>query len=348
MGGEIGSGAAVSEADPELAAFVRERGLSGPGEKGVWTPLTGGVSSDIWRVETSAGTFCLKRALAKLKVAADWEAPVERNAFEWAFMEVAFAIAPGSVPQPIAHDENRGLFAMEWLPPEQYKLWKSELLAARVDPDFAAAVGDLLGRLHAASACDPSLPSRFATDASFHALRIDAYLLETARRHPDLAQPIRALAQRTAQTKHTLVHGDVSPKNVLIGPNGPVLLDAEVAWFGDPAFDLAFCLNHLAIKARVVEQARGDLTESFRCFSAHYLRHVEWEDRAELEQRAATLLPALALARVDGKSPLEYLSEQQRRSLRADARLGVAASPKRLSEALDFLLPPPTPPIHQH
>jgi 5-methylthioribose kinase len=329
----------MSQGGADLDAFLVEQGLAEPGEEGIWIPLTGGVSSDIWRVETRSGSYCVKRALAKLKVAAHWEAPIERNAFEWAYMEVASTAAPGCVPRLIAHDVQRGLFAMEWLAPEQYPLWKAELLEGRADPDFAATVGDLLGRIHSATASDPSLPSRFATDANFHALRVDPYLLETARRHPDLAGAIEAIASRTAETKLALVHGDVSPKNILVGPTGPVLLDAEVAWFGDPAFDLAFCLNHLVIKARVVEQSASALKSSFRRLAAHYLGHVDWEEPKALEERAAALLPALALARVDGKSPLEYLDEEQRQSLRADARAAVRASPRSLEQARRLLRP---------
>ena len=338
MGGNLRIGPLLNAPEPDLADFLEEQGLAAAGESIVWTPLAGGVSSDIWRVETPSAAICVKRALAKLKVAVEWEAPVERNAYEWAYMEVAAAIAPGAVPQPIAHDEKRGLFAMAWLPPERYRLWKSELLEGRADPDFAAAVGSLLGRIHAATARDSSLPAGFATDDNFHALRIDPYLLETARQHPDLAADIEALAHRTAQTRHVLVHGDVSPKNILVGPDGPVLLDAEVAWFGDPAFDLAFCLNHLAIKARVVEGAREPLVQSFLRLAGAYLDHVDWEDPAALEQRAATLLPALALARVDGKSPLEYLDDGQRRSLRFASNAAIRAKPGRLEDALRLLL----------
>ena len=330
----------MSAPAPELDAFLEEQGLAQAGENTLWTPLAGGVSSDIWRVETASATICVKRALAKLKVAVDWEAPVERNAYEWAYMEVAAAIAPGAVPQPVAHDQARGLFAMAWLPPERYRLWKSELLEGRVDPDFAGAMGDLLGRIHAATARDPSIPARFATDDNFHALRIDPYLLETARRHPDLAPAIGIIGDRTARTRRALVHGDVSPKNILIGPDGPVLLDAEVAWFGDPAFDLAFCLNHLVIKARVVAGAREALVASFNQFAAAYLGHVDWEQKVALEWRTATLLPALALARVDGKSPLEYLDEAQRQSLRLVARAALLAEPRNLEEALRLLLSP--------
>jgi fructosamine-3-kinase len=327
-------------AEEGLAAFLHEQGLAAASEPGIWTPLSGGVSSDIWHVATSRGDFCVKRALAKLKVSDDWQAPVERNAFEWAYMEVAARIAPGAVPQPLAHDPGRGLFAMAWLAPDRHPLWKEELLAGRVDPDFAAAVGDLVGRIHAGTAKDPSIPDNFATDATFFALRIDAYLLATADRHPNLAVRIRDLAKITATTRYALVHGDVSPKNILVGPDGPVLLDAEVAWFGDPAFDLAFCLNHLAIKARILPENRQVLLESFDAFAGAYLARVDWEAAGDLEGRAARLLPALALARVDGKSPVEYLDDARRASLRAAACGAMLAGDDRLTPVRDALTAP--------
>lgn len=319
--------------EPDLVEFVQDYGLAGPDETGDWTPLAGGVSSDIWRVKTQASTFCVKRALARLKVPTDWTAPVERNAMEWGYMEVVSAIAPGAVPQPIAHDRAHSLFAMAWLAPEHYPLWKTELMASRVDPGFARDVGALVGRIHSATARDRTLPSDFAADDSFEALRIEPYLRTTARAHPDLASTIEGIAATTAATHKVLVHGDVSPKNILCGPEGPVLLDAECAWFGDPAFDLAFCLNHLVIKARVVQGAAGLLTAAFDMLASAYFARIDWEPAGNLELRAAKLLPVLALARVDGKSPVEYLNEEQRDALRAAAHAAVVAQPTTLERA---------------
>jgi len=317
--------------DCELKAFVVETGLAEDAEETRWTPLAGGVSSDIWRVETKDKAFCVKRALPQLKVESDWRVPVGRNAYEWDYLQVVDAIAPGHVPRPMAHDPGRGLFAMAWLPPENYPLWKSELLAGRVDVAAAAAVGKLLGSIHAASARDETLIDRFATDDLFHQIRIDPYLLAIARKHVDFQGVLTALARRTAATRSVLVHGDVSPKNILLGPNGPVLLDAECAWFGDPAFDLAFCLNHLLIKRRMIPGAKEALGASFDRLADGYLQLVDWESRDDLEVRAATLLPALALARVDGKSPLEYLDESQREHLRRDCLTALAVPPLSLA-----------------
>src|SRR5262249_17472970 len=139
----------------------------------------------------------------------------------------------------------------------------------------------------------------------------------TAARHPALKPRLEALVERTAATKICLVHGDVSPKNILAGPHGPVFLDAECAWFGDPAFDLAFCLNHLLLKCLWVPRAKAGFLHCFNALSDAYLEAVPF---GEVEARAASLLPALLLARVDGKSPVEYLTaEAQRKHVRGVA-----------------------------
>ena len=174
--------------------------------------------------------------------------------------------------------------------------------------------------------------ARFSTDGIFHAIRLEPYLVATGRRHPDLAPALDALVARTAATKHTLVHGDVSPKNILVGPRGPIFLDAECAWYGDPAFDLAFCLNHLLLKCLWTPAATTGFLACFDALAAVYLDGVRWEPRAALERRAAHLLPGLLLARVDGKSPVEYLTAEADRDLvRRTARPLILAPTDTLS-----------------
>lgn len=315
-----------------LIDAVRALGLVGAAETPALTPLTGGVSSDIWRVDSALGPFCVKRALAKLRVEADWHAPIGRNANEVGWMQVAHALVPGAVPEILGHDANAGLFAMAWLPPDKYPLWKAELHAGRADPAFAAAVGRAIGRIHAGTAGDAAIATRFATDPIFHAIRLEPYLLATAEVYPDLADRLETLTQRTATQWKALVHGDVSPKNILIGPNGPVFLDAECAWYGDPAFDAAFCLNHLLLKCLWTPSARDDFLACFDALADSWLAEVTWEPRAAAEERAATLLPALTLARVDGKSPVEYLTDPADRDfVRRTARALIADALPRLA-----------------
>jgi len=210
--------------------------------------LTGGVSSDIWRIDLGTGPICIKRALAKLRVDADWRAPVERNAYEARWMRVAGQAAPHAVPTLLGQDETAGMLAMSYLPPQQYSLWKSLLRGGVADPNFAASVAATIARIHGATAADPSLAAVFPTDTIFFDIRLEPYLIATGRAHPDLADALDRLVAVTLANKRALVHGDVSPKNILQGPDGPVFLDAECAWWGDPAFDLAFCLNHLLLK----------------------------------------------------------------------------------------------------
>ncbi len=321
---------------PETArTFLREQGLAVDGKKQTWTPLAGGVSSELWRVDLADGrTICVKGALEKLKVEGDWRAPVSRNTVEWDWLTFAAPVVPGQVPEPLAHDEDRGLFAMSYLPAKDYPVWKARLLAGAVQRDEAAAVGSLVGRLHAAGAGDRELARRFATDANFASLRIGPYLSATATRHPDLSGEFQRIIQRTTSTHLTVVHGDVSPKNILIGPSGTVLLDAECAWYGDPSFDLAFVVNHLVLKTLVVSGQREALVASARALLDAYAPHVTWEPADSTFARAATLLPALLLARVDGLSPVEYLDGGQRAAVRAVARALLGARSSTLQTAI--------------
>jgi len=306
--------------------------------------LTGGVSSDIWRIDLPAGPVCVKRALAKLRVAADWRAPVERNRYEAAWMRRAAAAAPGAVPRLLGQDSACGALAMAFLPAERYRLWKTELHAGRADPVFASKVGETLARIHAATAADPTVVGEFPTDEIFYDIRLEPYLVATARAHPDLADQLHALVATTQANKRVLVHGDVSPKNILVGPPidsvpGPVFLDAECAWWGDPAFDLAFCLNHLLLKCLWTPPARDGFLACFDALADTYLNGANWEGRDALETRAAHLLPGLFLARVDGKSPAEYITQDaDKNKVRRVARALLAQPVSRLGTVRDAWL----------
>ncbi|MEO8507284.1 MAG: aminoglycoside phosphotransferase family protein [Betaproteobacteria bacterium] len=290
------------------------------------TPLAGGVSSDIYRADLPSGVVCVKRALARLKVAADWQVPVDRNRYEVEWMRVAAQIVPAAVPAILGEDAQAGAFAMAWLPPEHFPVWKTLLAAGSASVESAMHVGDVLGRIHAGTADRPDLAARFPTDALFHALRLDPYLVTAARAHPDLADRLHALVATTAATKRVLVHGDFSPKNILVGPDGPVILDAECAWYGDPAFDVAFVLNHLLLKGVWRPAGGPEYAAMFRALVAAYRHHVDWEPWAALDARTAALLPGLMLARIDGKSPVEYISEPATKdAVRRFARARLAA-----------------------
>jgi aminoglycoside phosphotransferase (APT) family kinase protein len=322
--------------DPCLRDFLRQQGILKAGDDASWTPLPGGVSSDIWRVDLPGRSMCIKRALPQLKVAQPWYAPIERNAYEWAWINFVAGICPDAVPEPIASDLEQGIFAMSYLDPKRYPVWKGVLLDGVAQTQTAAQVGAIIGSVHAASAADADIAQRFGTDVIFHAIRLEPYLLATALRHPDLAHELRGLAERTAQTRRALVHGDVSPKNILLGPKGPVFLDAECAWYGDPAFDAAFCLNHFLLKCVARPQSADAFLGCYAAFAEAYLAGVTWEAPAEIERRIASLLPGLFLARIDGKSPVEYIIEERdKRRVRETARALIAKPPSRLAEVAE-------------
>ena len=320
--------------EPEIIRFLERSELVAEGEDLQAERLPGGVSSDIWLVRTRAPrTFCVKRALPRLRVAAEWIADPRRNATEVAWLSRVARVNPDAAPKVLASDAALGVFAMEYLPPSEYELWKAKLARGDVNVETAARVGQQLAAIHAAFARSRTAAADFDTGPAFHSLRLEPYLLATARVHTDLAPGLESLAERTAATKLTVVHGDISPKNILLGPRGPVFLDAECAWFGDPAFDLAFCLNHLLLKTIWVPSAGARLLESFDALARSYLNGVDWEPSGDVERRASSLLPGLLLARIDGKSPVEYLTtEDAKDTVRGRARAMLKDLPKSVED----------------
>jgi 5-methylthioribose kinase len=317
--------------DAELVESLRHAKLIG--DSADFERLTGGISSDIWKVTTPEHSFCVKRALPQLAVEVEWQVPVERNRFEVDWYRIADELVPGGAPTVLAHDEEAMLFAMAYLDPSDFKLYKDELRDGHADPEIAAEVGRRLVHIHAGTAGRADLKETFPRNDIFHAIRLEPYLEATAGPHPDLHDALFALSERTHMTRLAMIHGDVSPKNILIGPDGPVFLDAECACIGDPAFDLAFCLNHFLLKCLWTPSAKSAFLDCFDAMTAAYLAGVTWESPDEMEARTASLLPGLFLARVDGKSPVEYITEDaQRDRVRRVGRALLKSPPSRLAE----------------
>ncbi|HZZ87840.1 MAG TPA: phosphotransferase [Caulobacteraceae bacterium] len=197
-------------APSDILSRLRDAGILAAGERAQVRRLTGGVSSDVYRLETSAGVMCVKAALPVLRVAAEWRAPVERSHAEVAWLQTVRPLVGEAVPEVLAEAREQHLFVMTYLEPERHLVWKSELAAGRVEAAFAAEVGALLGRIHA-GARGPDIAARFETGALFEALRLSPYLRHAAAAHPDLRNVLLSLADRTAATRLALVHGDVSP-----------------------------------------------------------------------------------------------------------------------------------------
>jgi 5-methylthioribose kinase len=274
-------------ADTSLIHDVLTRlNLIEPDERIKAEPLAGGVSSTILRIEGKNGTFCLKQALPLLKVNKVWSAPVDRVYAEIAWLELAKTIAPGCSPEILGVDRLTNSFVMTYLPPVSFANWKTELMAGRIDLQFAARVGSTLARIHSRTTQNEEIRRNFSNDENFLALRLDPYLLEVARQYPRLAPPIGLCVEQIQRLKLALVHGDLSPKNILVGSSGPVFLDAECACYGDPAFDAAFCLNHLLLKSVAIPDCSGLLLQAFEEFAESYLSGATWESRGELNRHS--------------------------------------------------------------
>ena len=311
----------TSDETADITASLARMGLIDVAETPVLTGLAGGISSLIVHAVTRRGELCIKRALPQLKVAVEWKVPVDRNGAEVGWMRLAEEIAPGSVPAILGEDTEGKAFAMAWLDPAANPVWKARLLDGVADVATAGAVAEIVSRVHNACAGDPAIARQFANDDNFHAIRLDPYFGATAEAHADCALALRALIETTGATRRTLVHGDVSPKNILVGRDGPLLLDAECAWYGDPAFDLAFCLTHLCLKCVWRPEITPGYLACFDAFAAGSLDRCGWEPAADLEARTGALLAAMLLARIDGKSPVEYITwERDRDRVRMFAR----------------------------
>lgn len=301
--------------DPDILVALLDAGLVDDPDHIDATQLSGGVSSDIWRLNGADGPICLKRALKKLKVKDDWFAPISRNASEVGWLKTVKGILPNNIPEVLYHDEDEGFFVMPFYDPDIHKNWKQELLEGRADTSVAGHVGRCLGNIHRETLNAPEVASAFANDDTFFDIRIEPYLIATASRHPELSGRLHALADVTAKTKMALVHGDISPKNILIGPRGPLFIDAECAWYGDPAFDLAFCLNHLLLKCLYAPDARPGFKVSFEALCNGYTDEIPGDVSSEILQRTGHLLPGLMLARIDGKSPVEYITDTSQKDI---------------------------------
>ena len=316
--------------EKKLIAYLRRNNLISSQRVRV-TPLSGGVSSDILLIEDGDRRFVLKRALGRLRVKDEWRADVSRNHYEQAYMRYAGRILPQHVPGILHSDRRMGFFTMPYLS-GAWSNWKQDLLCGRIQADCARLAGRFLGTVHSASWGDAELKAHFDNTDLFYQLRIEPYLLTTGRRTPELRPLFEAEADRLAATRLALVHGDFSPKNLLVRAGGLMVLDCEVAWFGDPAFDVGFLLNHLFLKSIHLPEQHLSYLKLVDVFLARYRAHMARVFDAEFEQRVSRLLLMLMLARIVGKSPAEYLMDDSRKVefIKAFVHRSLATGPLRI------------------
>lgn len=281
--------------------------------------LAGGVSSRTVRVLLAGGQeWVLKQALAKLRVAADWFSDPRRVHREALGMRVLAELTPpGSIPQLIFDDERHHVLAMEAVP-KPHENWKTMLLAGEEWEPHYLQFGKLLAAIHGNSwRRRDELRSAFDDTSFFESLRLEPYYQYSATQEPRAAEFLRRLVEETRSSRWTLVHGDYSPKNVLVFEHRLVLLDHEVIHWGDPAFDVGFALTHLLSKHHHLHRSgprRPGMTDIpvtwFHRGYAANLGDMPWYE--DFKSRCARHTLGCLLARVVGRSPLEYLTSDER------------------------------------
>ena len=296
------------------------------------TELGGGVSNTVLLIEVQGKRMVLKQSLGRLRVPEEWLSDRGRIARESASMrKLAPYFAAGSIPEIIFEDPENCIFAMTAAQPPADN-WKELLLAGDGRLDIAQRAGTLLATLVSSTWKNRAWEAEFGDQSVFRQLRIDPYYRTTAARHPDLRMHFERLIQTSADRRVSLVHGDWSPKNLLISGDQVMAIDFEVVHFGDPAFDSAFLLNHLLLKSLYMPTRRAvfsDLAAEFwDAFTGGLPPGTEWIERATIEH-----LGCLLLARVDGKSPAEYLtSEELKERVRRRARDMIRNPPATIAE----------------
>ena len=281
------------------------------------TSLTGGVSCDIFLVQDGENSFVVKQALAKLKVKQDWFADTNRNMYEQRYLKYINHYLPEFAPKVIASYEHDNLFVMEYLG-DQHSDWKQCLLKNEFDQSTAQLIGHALGLIHKKSWLDPYAKEQFDSDVNFSQLRLAPYFETLTTSYPEHEQNILRLCEQILQQKTCLVHGDFSPKNILVKQDDIKIIDCEVAWFGDPAFDIAFLLHHLFLK--YFHMKNTELLVLAKIFYNAYSTTLGKEYLQQISfGHIAKITSLLMLARIDGKSPVEYLTNETQNIVRTKA-----------------------------
>lgn len=312
--------------------------------------LGGGVSNIVVRVDFAdpSDSVVIKQSLPRLRVQQEWLADQVRIHHEASALRyLEDVLPPSALPAVVHEDPERFLFVMTAASAHS-RTWKDDLLSGHVDTQVAAAIGRLLGTMHQHSAItDGVIPSglqEFADQHCFVQLRIDPYHRATAQAHTDLAEAIEAKARAMLGRRLCLVHGDYSPKNVMVsgGNGGPTafLLDFEVVHLGNPIFDLAFMLNHLALKAIYRPDLASQYNAAGNAFWSGYCSNAQTfaTDPVNLQLKAIRQMGVLLLARIDGKSPAEYITTDAQKSVaRRLARAILADDIRSLQDLHDAL-----------
>jgi 5-methylthioribose kinase len=327
------------ESSDQLLGYLRATKRIGSHEKPIVRTLKGGVSNKtVWLQRELGPAWVVKQALAKLRVKSDWFSDPLRIRIEADALRFLPSITPpGTITPLVFEDREQNILAMEAVPPP-HENWKERLLSGKIDLALIQEFGELLGRIHQRSYLrSDELRAKFSDRTFFHTLRLEPYYEYSSAVMPSAKPFLTELVADTLNRQETFVHGDFSPKNILIYQHKPILLDHEVAHFGDPAFDLGFSLTHLLSKAHHLPSNRLILFDAaLRYWDTYFglVRESPWT--TGLEHRAVKHTSACLLARAVGRSPLEYLNDSERSAQTQAALDLIEAAPATLSELVEI------------
>ena len=296
--------------------------------------LTGGVSCVVLAVSNSEIDLVVKQALPELKTKAKWVADQRRAIVEADAMKVCHAITPDNVPQLIDCDPQEFTLTMSRLP-RSCTNWKIDMLEGRIHPEMGAKLGGVLATWHNATAADAAIKSKFLEGELFEQLRVSPFYRAVAIKNTNLQGSISELIDEITTEKIALVHGDFSPKNIMATTDhSPVVLDFEVAHTGNPVFDLAFLSAHLLCKIIATDNQGNKelLVQTAKEFFHKYSQTTRLAISANLSKHIALI----ALARVEGVSPVNYLTPEQAERLMNLTKPALLGSSRSFAELFDL------------
>ena len=272
--------------------------------------LTGGVSSEVYHVKTNKNNYCIKRSLKRLLVKKKWIANTNRIKFEYLWLKHCQNILKRNIPNTYEFNNKKKYIVMEYLKTSEYKTLKQLYFKKIININTIRLISKHLYKIHSSSSNYKTKKIFEGNYKNFYDLRLDPYFNEVGRVYPKYKEYIKKINENYIKNSSTLVHGDFSPKNILVDKNKIIYLDAECCNFGDPVFDLVFFTNHLLIKSIFLRDKSQEFIKLYLSFYKEYLSNLSTKNFNSYIDRIIKMTPIMLLSRIDGKSPVEYIDRE--------------------------------------